>query len=103
MIVLTAQLVGISDVVALFALFVVNAWTILFRLVRRVRARPVVQYRARGRWWHYLFGERSDILLSLAAKAALAGHVFADTLATTRSTRSSSCFLRIRTHVASFM
>lgn len=40
-----------------------------------------LQYRARGRWAEYLFGERIYVLLSLTAKSALAWLVFAGTLA----------------------
>ena len=40
-----------------------------------------LQYRGRGRWANYLFGERIYILLSLTAKSALAWQVFAGTLA----------------------
>lgn len=40
-----------------------------------------LQYRARGRWRDYLFGERVYIVLSLTAKSALAWQVFGGTLA----------------------
>ena len=50
-----------------FNIFALNQW---------------LQYRARGRWANYLFGERIYILLSLTAKSALAWQVFAGTLAT---------------------
>jgi hypothetical protein len=40
-----------------------------------------LQYRAKGRWRDYLFGEKAYILLSLTAKSALAWQVFAGTLA----------------------
>lgn len=50
----------------LFNVFALNQW---------------LQYRARGRWAEYLFGERIYILLSLTAKSALAWLVFAGTLA----------------------
>jgi hypothetical protein len=49
-----------------FNIFALNQW---------------LQYRARGRWSDYLFGERIYILLSLTAKSALAWQVFAGTLA----------------------
>jgi hypothetical protein len=140
MIVLIAQLVGISDVVALLALFGVNASMILFGWLQERYEEPGaggwlpftfgclagivpwiaiavyviapgsassasppgfvygilislfvffnvfalnqwLQYRARGRWSEYLFGERVYILLSLTAKSALAWQVFAGTLA----------------------
>ena len=141
MIVLIAQLVGISDVAALLALFGVNASMILFGWLQERYEEPGgrgwlpfvfgcvsgtvpwlaigvyllspgstspatppgfvyaifvslfvffnvfalnqwLQYRARGRWRNYLFGERVYILLSLTAKSALAWQIFAGTLAT---------------------
>lgn len=140
MIVLIAQLVGISDVAALTAIFGVNAAMILFGWLQEHYEEPGsggwlpfifgcvagavpwlcisvylvspgsvssesapgfvygiftslfiffnafalnqwLQYRARGRWRHYLFGENVYIVLSLAAKSALAWQVFAGTLA----------------------
>lgn len=140
MIVLIAQLVGISDVAALVALFGVNAAMILFGWLQERYERPAgggwlpfgfgcvagivpwvaitiyllspgstsaasppgfvygifvslfvffnvfalnqwLQYRARGRWQDYLFGEKVYIVLSLTAKSALAWQVFAGTLA----------------------
>lgn len=41
----------------------------------------VLQYRARGRWADYLFGENVYIVLSLVAKSLLAWQVFGGTLA----------------------
>lgn len=41
----------------------------------------VLQYKKVGRWKDYLFGERVYIILSLAAKTALAWMIFAGTLA----------------------
>ncbi|MEJ2013048.1 MAG: heliorhodopsin HeR [Anaerolineales bacterium] len=41
----------------------------------------VLQYKKVGRWADYLFGERVYIILSLAAKTALAWQIFAGTLA----------------------
>ncbi len=140
MIVLIAQLVGISDVAALIALFGVNAAMILFGWLQENYERPGsggwlpftfgsiagivpwlaitvyllspgsassasppgfvygifvslfvffnifalnqwLQYRAKGRWGDYLFGERAYIVLSLTAKSALAWQVFGGTLA----------------------
>jgi len=49
-----------------FNIFALNQW---------------LQYRARGRWSDYLFGERVYILLSLVAKSLLAWQVFGGTLA----------------------
>ena len=140
MIVLIAQLVGISDVAALVALFGVNAAMILFGWLQERYERPGsggwlpfgfgcvagvvpwvaitvyllspgstssasppgfvygifvslfvffnvfalnqwLQYRAKGRWRDYLFGEKVYIVLSLTAKSALAWQIFAGTLA----------------------
>jgi hypothetical protein len=41
----------------------------------------VLQYQKVGRWADYLYGERAYIILSLAAKTALAWQIFAGTLA----------------------
>ena len=138
MIVLIAQLVGISDVAALLALFGVNAAMILFGWLQEHYEQPGsggwlpfvfgclagvvpwvaitvyllspgstssasppgfvygifvslfvffnafalnqwLQYRARGRWQDYLFGEKAYIVLSLTAKSALAWQVFGGT------------------------
>ena len=139
MIVLIAQLVGISDVAALLALFGVNAAMILFGWLQERYERPGggwlpfgfgcvagvvpwlaitvyllspgstssasppgfvygifvslfvffnafalnqwLQYRRRGRFADYLYGERVYLVLSLVAKCALAWQVFAGTLA----------------------
>ncbi len=140
MIVLIAQLVGISDVAALVALFGVNVAMILFGWLQERYERPGsggwlpfgfgcvagvvpwlaitiyllspgstssaappgfvygifvslfvffnvfalnqwLQYRAKGRWQDYLFGEKVYIVLSLTAKSALAWQIFAGTLA----------------------
>jgi hypothetical protein len=40
----------------------------------------ILQYRAKGRWANYLFGEKVYMILSLVAKTALAWQVFAGTL-----------------------
>jgi hypothetical protein len=41
----------------------------------------LLQYRARGKWANYLYGEKVYIILSLVAKSLLAWQVFAGTLA----------------------
>ena len=41
----------------------------------------LLQYRARGKWADYLYGEKIYIVLSLVAKSLLAWQVFAGTLA----------------------
>jgi hypothetical protein len=56
----------IFSLFALFNVFALNQW---------------LQYRARGRWSDYLYGERAYIVLSLTAKSALAWQVFGGTLA----------------------
>jgi hypothetical protein len=56
----------IFSLFALFNVFALNQW---------------LQYRARGRWRDYLYGERGYIVLSLTAKSALAWQVFGGTLA----------------------
>ena len=140
MIILIAQLVGISDIAALLALFGLNASMILFGWLQERYENPGsggwlpfafgciagivpwvaitvyllspgsissasppgfvygifvslfaffnvfalnqwLQYRARGRWSDYLFGERIYIMLSFTAKSALAWQIFAGTLA----------------------
>jgi hypothetical protein len=140
MIVLIAQLVGISDVAALVALFGVNTAMILFGWLQERYEHPGsggwlpfgfgcvagvvpwvaitiyllspgstssasppgfvygifvslfvffnvfalnqwLQYRAKGWWQDYLFGEKAYIVLSLTAKSALAWQIFAGTLA----------------------
>jgi hypothetical protein len=111
MIVLIAQLTGISDVAALLALFGVNAGMIFFGWVQEKYEQPGgggwlpfvfgcilglvpwlavlvvfavnqwLQYRRVGRWADYLVGERTYITLSLIAKSALAWQVFGGTLA----------------------
>ncbi len=54
------------SLLVLFSLFPANMW---------------LQYRRRGRWSDYLFGERAYIVLSLTAKSALAWQVYAGALA----------------------
>lgn len=139
MIVLIAQLVGISDAVALVGLFGVNASMILFGWLQERYEEPGehgwlpftfgcfagaipwigiliytiapgsssgaepptfvyaiivslflffnifalnqwLQYRAKGKWQDYLYGEKVYIFLSFAAKSALAWQIFAGTL-----------------------
>ncbi len=140
MIVLIAQLCGISDVAALLALFGVNASMILFGWLQEKYEEPGgrgwlpfvfgcvagivpwiaiavyvaapgsassaeppgfvyaiivslfvffnvfalnqwLQYRAKGRWADYLFGEKAYVFLSLTAKSVLAWQVFGGALA----------------------
>lgn len=53
------------SIFAFFNCFAINMW---------------LQYRGKGRWRDYLYGERMYIILSLTAKSALAWQVFAGTL-----------------------
>ena len=56
----------IASLFVLFNIFALNQW---------------LQYRAKGRWADYLFGEKGYIVLSLTAKSALAWQIFGGTLA----------------------
>lgn len=59
-------------------------WGIIVSLFVFFNAFAVVQwlqYRAKGKWSHYLRGERAYIVLSLVAKTALAWQVFSGALA----------------------
>jgi hypothetical protein len=61
------QLYGIFlSLFIFFNIFALNQW---------------LQYRAKGRWSDYMYGEYAYMVLSLTAKAALAWQVFAGTLA----------------------
>ena len=55
----------IATIFVAFNCFAVNQW---------------LQYRRRGRWADYVFGERTYIVLSLVAKSLLAWQIFANTL-----------------------
>lgn len=61
--------------------FVYSIFVSLFVFFNVFALNQWLQYRARGRWSDYLFGERIYILLSLTAKSALAWQIFAGTLA----------------------
>ena len=69
-------LFGADDVPA----FVFGIFVSLFVFFNCFAVNQLLQYRARGRWADYLFGERVYILLSLVAKLALAWQVFANVL-----------------------
>lgn len=60
--------------------FVYAIYVSLFAFFNVFALNMVLQYRARGRWANYLFGERVYMLLSLTTKSALAWQVFASTL-----------------------
>ncbi len=61
--------------------FVYGIFVSLFVFFNVFALNQWLQYRAKGRWRDYLFGERVYIVLSLTAKSALAWQVFGGTLA----------------------
>jgi hypothetical protein len=61
--------------------FVFAIFVSLFVLFNSFAVNMVLQYRQVGRWRSYVFGEGAYIVLSLAAKSALAWQVFGGTLA----------------------
>jgi hypothetical protein len=61
--------------------FVYGIFVSLFVLFNCFAINQWLQYRRRGRFADYLFGERTYIILSLVAKSALAWQVYAGTLA----------------------
>lgn len=61
--------------------FVYGIFVSLFLLFNCFALNQWLQYRQRGRFADYLFGERVYLILSLVAKSALAWQVFAGTLA----------------------
>jgi hypothetical protein len=60
--------------------FVFGIFASLFALFNSFAINMALQYRRRGAWRSYLFGERSYLLLSLVAKSLLAWQVFFPTL-----------------------
>jgi hypothetical protein len=71
-----AYLVGADGVPG----FVYGIFVSLFAFFNCFAVNQWLQYRARGRWRDYLFGETAYIVLSLTAKSALAWQVFANVL-----------------------
>lgn len=61
--------------------FVYGIYVSLFVLFNGFAVNYLLQYRGRGRWADYRFGEAVYILLSLTAKSALAWQVYAGALA----------------------
>jgi hypothetical protein len=61
--------------------FVIGIFISLFVFFNSFAVNQVLQYKRVGKWRDYLYGERAYILLSLAAKSALAWQVFGGTLA----------------------
>jgi len=66
-----------SDAVPTFVYFIFGSLAIFFNVFA---INMILQYRGKGRWKDYLFGERVYIILSLTAKSALAWQVFGGTL-----------------------
>jgi hypothetical protein len=66
-----------SDAVPTFVYFIFVSLAVFFNIFA---INMILQYRGKGRWTDYLFGERVYIILSLTAKTALAWQVFGGTL-----------------------
>lgn len=73
---IVVYLVGSDDPPA----FVYGIFVSIFVFFNCFAVNQWLQYRARGRWADYQFGERVYVLLSLVAKSALAWQVFANVL-----------------------
>ena len=71
---------GVSDDGQGIPGFVYGIFVSLFLLFNCFAVTQFLQYRAKGKWADYLHGERAYIILSLAAKSALAWQVFANVL-----------------------
>lgn len=70
-------LLGASSSVPTFVYFIFVSLAIFFNIFA---VNMILQYRGKGKWKDYLFGERVYVILSLVAKSALAWQVFAGTL-----------------------
>jgi hypothetical protein len=70
-------LLGASSSVPTFVYGIFVSLAIFFNIFA---VNMILQYRGKGKWKDYLFGERVYIILSLVAKSALAWQVFAGTL-----------------------
>jgi hypothetical protein len=60
--------------------FVYYIYVSIFLFFNCFAINMILQYKQIGKWSNYLYGERAYIILSLAAKSALAWQVFAGTL-----------------------
>ena len=60
--------------------FVYYIYASIFVLFSSFAVNMYLQYKGRGRWSDYLYGERAYMILSLVAKSALAWQIFAGTL-----------------------
>ncbi|MGL5827067.1 MAG: heliorhodopsin HeR [Nocardioides sp.] len=65
--------------------FVYGIFISLFVFFNSFALNQWLQYRAHGRWSHYIHGEKVYIVLSLVAKSALSWQIFAGTLSWLRS------------------
>ncbi len=75
---LTINLVGADELPG----FVIGIFVSLFVFFMSFGLNQWLQYRGLGRWHDYAFGEKVYLVLSLAAKSALAWQIFAGSLAT---------------------
>ncbi len=75
---LTVNLVGADELPG----FVIGIFVSLFAFFMSFGLNQWLQYRGVGRWHDYAFGEKVYLVLSLAAKSALAWQIFAGSLAT---------------------
>ncbi|MGA8986851.1 heliorhodopsin HeR [Aeromicrobium sp.] len=73
---ITIYLAGGSNVPS----FVYVIFVSIFVLFNCFALNQLLQYRGRGRWSNYLFGERVYVWLSLIAKSVLAWQIFVNTL-----------------------
>ncbi len=74
---ITIYLIGAGSSVPGFVYWIFGSMLVLFNCFALVQ---VAQYRARNRWSNYVRGERTYMVLSLAAKSLLAWLVFANVL-----------------------
>ena len=75
---LSVNLVGAEEVPG----FVIGIFVSLFVFFMSFGANQWLQYRGVGPWRDYAYGEKAYLVLSLAAKSALAWQIFAGSLAT---------------------
>ena len=75
--------------------FVFGIFASLLVLFMSFAVNMALQYRRRGPWRSYLFGERAYLVLSLTAKSLLAWQIFFPTLAPSRDRQSAAAWSRI--------
>jgi hypothetical protein len=74
---MTINLVGAEEIPG----FVIGIYVSLFLFFMSFGLNQWLQYRGVGRWRDYAYGEKAYLVLSLAAKSALAWQIFAGSLA----------------------